>query len=805
VSNTDRLYRRILMTTASSVITATNDDGPVHKVQVRVTPRETIDDVPVVQLYGVASHAPAGSDAHLLFVTGDRSKGVAVATNNQKARLRNLAPGEVALYSDEGDSIRLSRGKTVALNAGNVLQFTSPLSQFSDKVLLAHDPGAPLEAATKQYVDSHAGSGAQGPPGPQGPAGPPGATGPSGAPGATGPQGPKGDTGTTGAQGLKGDPGATGPTGPQGPQGITGTTGATGPQGPAGADSTVPGPQGPTGATGPQGPIGLTGAQGAKGDPGTPGATGAQGPKGDTGSQGLTGATGPQGPTGATGADSTVPGPQGPTGPQGTTGATGPQGPQGLTGATGPTGPQGATGPQGPTGVPTEAPSDGTTYGRLNATWTQVLPIAGGTLTGPLILATDPTAPLGAATKEYVDARTPITSDAPNNIFSYGRSSAAWRQIPSLNSIAGGAFDPGTIDTTNQGRIGLWQITNQTGATGWPSGNGDQTGLVLHGYNSNAGWQSQLMIGGRHVGGLYPPIWVRTETDNIGGPFGWSPWHLLITDAGGTFTGAVTTSAALHTQAGVDFGSQVAASPIDFSHHINLWGGQYGFSITSSRLNLVSGQATYFVSGTTDVAYVASTGLTLLQGAVTLAADPTTALQAVTKQYNDRDKTRGLVDVSTNAASPTVAQSDYAYLYIYGSPTGPATITMPVATTVRVLWTMNNTTTQPVTIQGTSGGTITIPGGASQGVWTDTAGIYPLYNAGQTRGAGDNSTFLATTAFVQTKAAGYLPLAGGTVTGPLTLAADPTAALQAATKQYVDALAARVAKLEGGSIWDAPA
>jgi hypothetical protein len=32
----------------------------------------------------------------------------------------------------------------------------------------------------------------------------------------------------------------------------------------------------------------------------------------------------------------------------------------------------------------------------------------------------------------------------------------------------------------------------------------------------------------------------------------------------------------------------------------------------------------------------------------------------------------------------------------------------------------------------------------------------------------------------------YLPLAGGTLTGPLTLSADPAAALQAATKQYVD-------------------
>lgn len=40
---------------------------------------------------------------------------------------------------------------------------------------------------------------------------------------------------------------------------------------------------------------------------------------------------------------------------------------------------------------------------------------------------------------------------------------------------------------------------------------------------------------------------------------------------------------------------------------------------------------------------------------------------------------------------------------------------------------------------------------------------------------------------------------------PINLPADPTAALHAATKQYVDALAARVATLEAASIWDRPA
>lgn len=51
-----------------------------------------------------------------------------------------------------------------------------------------------------------------------------------------------------------------------------------------------------------------------------------------------------------------------------------------------------------------DAPNDANTYGRHAVAWVQVLPLTGGTLTGPLILAANPATALGAATKQYVDA-----------------------------------------------------------------------------------------------------------------------------------------------------------------------------------------------------------------------------------------------------------------------------------------------------------------------------------------------------------------------------------------------------------------
>lgn len=46
----------------------------------------------------------------------------------------------------------------------------------------------------------------------------------------------------------------------------------------------------------------------------------------------------------------------------------------------------------------------------------------------------------------------------------------------------------------------------------------------------------------------------------------------------------------------------------------------------------------------------------------------------------------------------------------------------------------------------------------------------------------------------------YVPLTGGTMTGPLTLAGDPTSALQAATKRYVDSVTSGDLPLTGGSL-----
>ncbi|NUB13705.1 phage baseplate assembly protein V [Azospirillum brasilense] len=120
----DRLWSRLCMAIGRGRITAVADTGPVQMLQVRLGQDELRDGTPRLAEYGLASHPPAGTDAVLVFVAGDRSMGVAVATGHQGSRPRGLRPGEVAVYDDLGQSVHLTRDGIVIQGAGKPITIT---------------------------------------------------------------------------------------------------------------------------------------------------------------------------------------------------------------------------------------------------------------------------------------------------------------------------------------------------------------------------------------------------------------------------------------------------------------------------------------------------------------------------------------------------------------------------------------------------------------------------------------------------------------------------------------------------------
>jgi phage baseplate assembly protein V len=150
----DRVYRRVQMLFAPVKILATDDSGPVHRVQVRATGPETIDNVPVLQIYGLASHAPVGSDAACLFVAGDRSNSVIVATGKQADRLRDLKSGEVALYTAAGTFIKLS-GNDVYMNVAGKVRIDTPRLEVTGDIIDHCDSQPHTDADMRQIYNTH--------------------------------------------------------------------------------------------------------------------------------------------------------------------------------------------------------------------------------------------------------------------------------------------------------------------------------------------------------------------------------------------------------------------------------------------------------------------------------------------------------------------------------------------------------------------------------------------------------------------------------------------------------------------------
>jgi phage gp45-like len=147
--------RRHLMASGHAIITATNDEGGVHKAQVRPTQRELIDDVPVVQIYGFSGHAPVGSEAQMVCVTGDRSKSVVVGTNNPDARLRNLKPGEVGIYDDQGTTIILKQDKTIEIVAATKVRIVTPRLEVTGDIIDHCDDQQHTAQNMRQIYNTH--------------------------------------------------------------------------------------------------------------------------------------------------------------------------------------------------------------------------------------------------------------------------------------------------------------------------------------------------------------------------------------------------------------------------------------------------------------------------------------------------------------------------------------------------------------------------------------------------------------------------------------------------------------------------
>ncbi len=115
-------------------LTRNNSASPIQLAQAAGLADELLQNVELMQQYGYTSNPPSGSECIVLPLGGRTGHGIIIATEHGTYRLKNLKPGEVALYSDEGDSIVLKRGRiievttqTFRINAATAIELNAPV------------------------------------------------------------------------------------------------------------------------------------------------------------------------------------------------------------------------------------------------------------------------------------------------------------------------------------------------------------------------------------------------------------------------------------------------------------------------------------------------------------------------------------------------------------------------------------------------------------------------------------------------------------------------------------------------------
>lgn len=102
------------------------DDGTITS-KCELMADDVKDEIECFQDYGFASVPKTGAEGVTISIEGASDHYITIATEDHRYRLKSMKNGEVAIYTDEGDSVHLKRGneieittKKCVINAPNV-------------------------------------------------------------------------------------------------------------------------------------------------------------------------------------------------------------------------------------------------------------------------------------------------------------------------------------------------------------------------------------------------------------------------------------------------------------------------------------------------------------------------------------------------------------------------------------------------------------------------------------------------------------------------------------------------------------
>jgi len=122
------ITNRLANLVGRGVVKGVDDAKKVQELQVRlIDDTEVRDEIERFQEYGFTSNPPTDSEVVVVFVNGRRDHGLALGAEDRRYRIKNLASGEVAIYSQHGQSITLKANGDIEVTpkAGQKTKFAT--------------------------------------------------------------------------------------------------------------------------------------------------------------------------------------------------------------------------------------------------------------------------------------------------------------------------------------------------------------------------------------------------------------------------------------------------------------------------------------------------------------------------------------------------------------------------------------------------------------------------------------------------------------------------------------------------------
>jgi phage baseplate assembly protein V len=131
-----QLARKVRLMLGLGIVTMSDDAKRIQQLQVTLLTDEVRDRANRYQDYGFTSRPLSGAECITAAIGGSRSHTVVIRCDDGRYRKQGLEPGEVAIYTDEGDLILLKRGREIQVQAGTKVVVIAPevLVQASTKV-----------------------------------------------------------------------------------------------------------------------------------------------------------------------------------------------------------------------------------------------------------------------------------------------------------------------------------------------------------------------------------------------------------------------------------------------------------------------------------------------------------------------------------------------------------------------------------------------------------------------------------------------------------------------------------------------